>query len=63
MEFEWDEEKNRQNLRKHGLDLGDAKLAFDGPLLVKLDTREDYGEDRWTGVGMIKGRVLVLVFT
>ena len=25
--------------------------------------RTDYGEDRWTGVGMIQGRVVVVVYT
>lgn len=31
-------------------------------MLVALDEREDYGEDRWIGIGMLKGRVVVVVF-
>ncbi len=42
MEFEWDEAKNRSNLRKHGLDFADAATAFDGPPLVAPD--EEYGK-------------------
>ena len=30
MEFEWDENKRRANLRKHGLDLIDGRALFDG---------------------------------
>jgi len=32
-------------------------------LLVNLDDREDYGEDRWVGVGLMDMRVVVIVFT
>jgi uncharacterized DUF497 family protein len=44
VKFEWDESKNRANIRKHGFDLGDAEEMFRGPLFVDPDTREDYGE-------------------
>jgi len=63
MKFEWDERKNEINIRKHGFDFRDAREVFDGPLLVRLDQREDYGEDRWQGIGLIRGQVVVLIFT
>jgi uncharacterized protein len=64
MEFEWDEKKNLENLRKHGLDFTDARQVFQNPVLVKLDDREDYGEDRWIGIGMtLNGIVVVFAFT
>jgi hypothetical protein len=56
MIFEWDEVKNRSNIRKHGLDFGDAEEMFRGVLVVRPDTREDYGEKRWTGIGTIRAR-------
>lgn len=62
MRFEWDENKRQENLRKHGLDFHDAHELFTGPMLVRLDTRFDYGEDRYVGIGFIKYRVVVLVF-
>lgn len=62
MKFEWDEPKNRANLRKHGLDLRDAVPMFDGPMLAQADTREDYGEERWIGIGVTHGRVAVVAF-
>jgi len=64
MLFEWDENKNAENIRKHGLDFADAWQAFQNPMLVKLDDREDYGEDRWAGIGIISsGIVVVFIFT
>ena len=62
MKFEWDEAKNRANIRKHGLDFSDAVEIFQGPMLTRPDTREDYGEDRWIGIGFLKGRVVVIAF-
>jgi len=62
MKFEWNEAKNRANIRKHGLDLADAEEMFRGVLVVDPDTREDYGEKRWIGLGMIRGRTAYVVF-
>jgi uncharacterized protein len=61
--FEWNEAKNRSNIRKHGLDFADAEEMFRGVLFVDTDNREDYGESRWIGIGAIHGRVAVVVFT
>jgi len=62
MIFEWDEAKNRANVRKHGFDFAEAEEMFHGPLLVRPDTREDYGEQRWIGIGMIRGRIAFVAF-
>lgn len=63
MRFEWDENKNSKNLQKHGFDFAGAWQLFENPLLVKPDTRKEYGEDRWTGIGMMtNGIMVVLVF-
>ena len=32
-------------------------------MLTGLDERKDYGEDRWIGIGLLKGIVAVIVFT
>ncbi len=63
MRFEWDEEKNQANIQKHGLDFADAAEMFDAPMLTALDDRQDYGEDRWIGIGMTRSRIAVVVFT
>ena len=33
------------------------------PMLVGPDDREDYGEDRWIGIGLLRGRIVVVVYT
>lgn len=63
MKFEWNRQKNKLNVEKHGLDFADAYRVFESPMLVKLDDREDYSEDRWIGIGLLEMRVVVIVFT
>lgn len=63
MNFEWDQLKNEANIAKHNLDFTDAPRIFGLPLRISLDERQDYGEDRWVGLGTLDGRVVVVVFT
>jgi uncharacterized DUF497 family protein len=63
MELEWDDGKNQQNRRKHGFDFSDAPEIFANYYLEKLDTRNDYGEDRWIALGLVHGGIAVLVYT
>ena len=47
MRFEWDENKNRSNISKHGIDFEQAKKIFEDPnLLTYEDARFSYGEIR-----------------
>ncbi len=62
MQFEWDEDKRHANIRIHGFDFEDAEEIFRSPMLTRLDTRVDYGEDRWVGIGTTKNRVVVIVY-
>ena len=63
MSFEWDEQKNQSNIHKHGFDFADAWEVFEVPMLVELDVREDYGEERWVGIGRIQTRTVVVIYT
>lgn len=62
MRFQWDDEKNEQNVRKHGFDFTDAWEVFQNPLIARIDSRVDYGEDRWQGIGALQGSTVVIVF-
>ncbi|MBX3058436.1 MAG: BrnT family toxin [Anaerolineae bacterium] len=62
MRYEWDENKRQLNLHKHGFDFEDAYEVFNSPLLIQLDTRQDYGEDRWVAIGFLRYRVVVIVY-
>ncbi len=53
MEFDWDEAKNLENIRKHEIDFADVPAIFDSEMLIELDERFDYGEDRWFGIGFL----------
>jgi len=62
VQFEWDETKNQTNIRKHGLDFTDAWEIFTHPMLIGLDDREEYDENRWIGIGLLKTRIVVVVY-
>jgi uncharacterized DUF497 family protein len=62
MKFEWDENKNKANIQKHGVDFEDAKTVFDDPLQIsKLDYRFSYFEERWFTIGTAKNQQLIVV--
>ena len=64
MVFEWDEDKDESNLRKHGISFAHATLAFDDPMRYERPERSlDHGEDRWSLTGVIGQREIVVVFT
>jgi hypothetical protein len=63
MQYEWDEQKNQANIRKHGFSFADAWELFEAPMLIDRDDRFDYGEDRWIGIGRLQSRIVVVVFT
>jgi uncharacterized DUF497 family protein len=62
MRLEWDDAKNRAKDRKHGFRFAEAAEMFAGVLLVLPDLREDYGELRWIGTGMIRGGLVFVAF-
>jgi uncharacterized DUF497 family protein len=64
MRFEWDGQKNRQNLRKHDVGFETAILVFDDPYAI---TQRDFtfeDEERWITVGAIgPGSILLVLHT
>lgn len=63
MQYEWDEQKRKANLRKHGFDFVEAAKVFAGVTLSILDDREDYGEERYVTLGLLKNTVVVIAHT
>lgn len=61
--FEWDDKKNRANQAKHGIPFEVLTGCFDGPMLVKLDARLDYGETRWIAMALLGVVPVVIVYT
>ena len=61
MNFTWDESKRQVNLKKHGLDFADAQKVFSSPLVLFEDKRENYGEQRMVGIGLLGFLVVLIV--
>ena len=61
MRFEWDTNKNRKNLRKHGVSFEEILPVFRDPnLLIIPDPCEE--EERWDAIGLV-GTVMFVVYT
>lgn len=66
MKFEWDENKNIENIRKHGVKFEDACYIFSDPYgLSKFDQEHSHDEDRWIMLARspLNDRILVVVHT
>src|SRR5947199_4332747 len=60
MQFNWDDEKNRANLAKHGVSFELASYVFDDPLHRSvLELCED--EERWQTIGVATDLMVILV--
>lgn len=63
MEIEFDPEKRILALQQRGLDFADASLVFSATTLDIEDVRADYGEKRVITVGLLQGRMVIIVWT
>ena len=63
--FEWDEEKAKTNLQKHGVSFEEAETVFDDPLSITIpDPDHSIDEERFIDVGQSsKKRILAVVYT
>lgn len=61
--FEWNVAKNRQNIRKHGIDFDAAKEISDGFVMTRIDDRRDYGEIRRLSLGNMRGTIIMVAHT
>ena len=64
MDIEWDSNKARMNLQKHGVFFSDAEIVlFDPNALTREDTQSE-GEQRFVTIGSgATGSILVVVYT
>lgn len=63
MRYHWHEPKRQKTLQTRGLDFAHAEQIFAGPAFTFEDMRHDYGEQRWVTLGLLRGKVIVLVHT
>ncbi|ENR0231528.1 BrnT family toxin [Enterobacter bugandensis] len=60
-EFEWDTDKAKSNLIKHGIRFEEAVLVFDDPYHLSLQDRHENGEFRWQTIGLVHGLIVIMV--
>ncbi|MEK6767242.1 MAG: BrnT family toxin [Planctomycetota bacterium] len=65
LNFEWDEEKEKSNLKKHRVSFEEATTVFIDPFSMTIpDPDHSVDEQRYIDIGSSdKGRVLVVVYT
>jgi hypothetical protein len=63
--FEWNEDKSKQNLAKHGVSFDEASTIFGDPLSLTIyDDAHSTDEDRYIDIGRsTSDRILVVVYT
>jgi uncharacterized DUF497 family protein len=62
VKVDWDENKSRANIAKHGIEFSTAKSVFDDPLFVtRLDPFPD--EERFRAIGAAPNGILFVVHT
>ena len=64
MEFEWDDIKNQENIRKHGVSFHQAELIWEGiHFEIENLARSDDEETRNATMGWIGSRVYLAIWT
>ena len=61
--FIWDDQKNATNKEKHGISFEEIHEFEWESATYQNDERHDYGETRCRALGLIDGRMHVVVFT
>ena len=65
MELEWDPDKERSNLERHGVDFTEAATVFGDPLELTIsDPDHSVGEFRFLSIGhSVRNRILLVSYT
>ena len=63
MRITYDSQKREKTLAERGLDFEDVPAVFEGDHYDEVDDRRDYGEIRWLTVGLLAGRLVMIVWT
>ena len=63
MEIGFDPAKREWTLEHRGLDFQDAAEVFAGPEFTFDDDRRHYGERRYQTFGLLRGRLVVVIWT
>ncbi len=62
-EFEWDDNKRRFNIAKHGIDFDDAKEVFHDPAALTFPSPSSGDEKRYVTIGLMRGVLIAVIST
>lgn len=63
MKFEWDENKRKSNITKHGIDFIECFQVFDGRPLCSYTSKNNHDEKRYVSVCLINNREITTIWT
>ena len=63
LKISYDPAKRDATLANRSLDFAEAAEVFGGPVFEQRDDRFDYGELRYITVGLLRARMVVVVWT
>ena len=62
VEFEWDENKERKNIEKHGIDFDQASEIWKGSVL-EITRSNRSGEERSVAIGIYEQACYAVIYT
>ena len=64
MDYQWDKNKAKSNLKKHGIAFADSVGVFEDDWALTLEEQIIDGEQRFITMGMyFLGRIIVVIYT
>ena len=63
MQYTWNPEKDRNNIKRHKIAFEDEKQVFEGATVERVDNRFDYGEVRVYAIGLVEGLEITVIYT
>ena len=61
MKFEWDENKNQSNFKKHGIYFKEAVEIFKSDCFTWIDNRKNYNEVREITIGELHKNIIIIM--
>ena len=64
MLFTWDDEKEKINIRKHGVDFkAAARIFIDEDILIEYNSVDEYtGKELWDAIGFFEAGIMFVVY-
>ena len=61
MHYGWSPDKDKTNIKKHGISFNEACQIFDNDVFTWIDKRKDYNETRKISIGSLGDEIIIVV--